>query len=79
MRELVKTYKSLCEELFCVKKPLDRSCACSEEGFHLYSRTAKKGSSRKPSFRQTGFSETQLAYARIPIRYRGVQVGAYNP
>ena len=58
MRELVKTYKSLCKETFCVKEPfLDRSCGCSEEGFHLYSRTAKKGSSRKPSFRQTGFSE----------------------
>src|SRR5215212_10080378 len=31
----------------------------SEEGFHLYSRTAKKGYSLKPSFRQTGFSQTQ--------------------
>jgi len=33
---------------------------------------AEKRYSRKPSFRVTGFSETELAYTRISIRYRGV-------
>src|SRR5215212_10652545 len=36
------------------------------------------GKVREPSFRQTGFSETQLAYARTPIRCRGVY-GSVHP
>ena len=41
IRELAKTYER------CVKKLLDRPCACSEEGFRLYSLT----------FREVEFSE----------------------
>ena len=44
MRELVKTYKSLCKELVLCKETFRQVLrACSEEGFHHYSRTAEKG------------------------------------
>src|SRR5829696_6130930 len=70
--------RELAKPMNCwIEKPCRQAlCACSEEGFRLYSRTAEKGSSRQPAFVHP---HTYPLPRRIRAHYQELRVEELTP